>query len=253
MSQNFRIEDDRLIAHRYPHMALDPRQIWLTPKQFRQGAKFAKEQQINNFSLWYGGEDGDAKFEDLDLSWLDDLPDIYNVDIMVHPSEKSKIDALYTLNNLISLVYFGYNKKPLDHHRLQSIKSLYTHYDTSHLDGNSRFEHLPNLDNLKLWRIKKQVDCSFLGNLIGVKELDITWSKSIESLNGIENLTNLRRVSINRCSSLTDIGALLQCENLEFAWIESSKHLAPEAVIRLKQKGIDIRGGSAVTKILKNL
>ena len=251
MSQNFRIEDDRLIAHRYLHMALDPRQLWLTPKQFKQGAKFAKEQQINNFSLWYGGKSDDAKSSVLDLSWLEDLPNTYNLDIMINPSEKSNIDALYKLNNLISLVYFGYDKKPLNHHRLQSIKSLYTHYDTSHLDGDSRFEYLANLNNLKLWRIKKQADCSFLGNLANVNELEITWSKSIESLNGLENLSNLRRISIKRCSSLTDISALQRCGNLKFAWIESSKHINPEAVIRLKDKGVDIRGGSAVSKILK--
>jgi hypothetical protein len=251
MMMNFKIEDDRFHTYRYP--TSDPRRIWLSPSQFHEGAAFAKKQNINNFFIFRGDETL-TKYVDLDLSWLKDFPNTYGLEIMLNPSKNSCIDSLYDLHNLQYLVYFGYDKKPLDHFCLQSLKSLYTHYDTSQLDGDSSFQHLINLDSLKLWHIKKQTDCSFFGKLPRVKELELAWAKSLESLDGVEHLDELEIISVRNCSLLKDISALLKCKNLKRAWIESSKQLNTDAPIKLKKKGIEINGphASAVSKILKD-
>lgn len=227
-----------------------PKRLWLTPSQFTEGAKYAKENNINNFFLYRGNEDLPSKVH-LDLSWLLQFPDTYYLEIMLHPSKKSNLDALYALKNLQYLVYFGYNDIPLDHTRLPSLKSLYTHYSATQLEGNHLFSLLPNLQRLKLWHIKKQPDCHFLGILPTVTKLELTWSKSLETLSGIENLPVLETISTERCSSLKDVNALLQCNNLLSAWLGTSKLLDLTALTQLKQNGIQIGGppGSPASKI----
>lgn len=230
--------------------SFDARRLWLAPHQFKEGAQFAKENNIKNFFIWDGGKRESAPV-DLDLSWLLELPDTFYLEIMLSPSKKSNIEAIYELHELQYLVYFGYGNKPLNHMKLQSLKSLYTHYDVSQLDGNSTYELLPNLERLKLWHVKKQTDCYFLGTLPSVKQLELTWCGTLECLEGIENLHNLTSISTKRCAKLKDISALLQCKNLRGAWIESSKQLDLDAPQKLKLNGVNIGGppNSAVSKI----
>lgn len=246
---DFKVDHLRFTSH---DPGYTPRRLWLSPSQFKDGAEYAKKNKINNFFI-YSGNDDLPKLVDLDLSWLKHFPDTYYLEIMLHPSKASDIDAIYGLSQLKYLVYFGYDKKPLDHRCLGSLKSLYTHYDISQLDGCSSFNLLPHLQKLKLWHIKKQVDCTFLGELPSVTQLELTWAKSLECLDGVETLPNLVSVSTNRCSSLKDISALLKCKNLQGAWIESSKQLDLGAALKLKENGVNIGGppGSAVSKIDK--
>ena len=230
--------------------SFDGRCLWLVPSQFKEGAKFAKENNIKNFKIWHGGEVS-SSVVDLDLNWLADFPDIFYLEILLRPSKTSDIEAIHELKNLQYLTYFGYADQPLNHQKLQSLKSLYTHYDISQLNGDSVFSMLPNLKRLKLWHVKKQADCYFLGELTNVEQLELTWCGNLESLDGIENLHNLVSISTHRCSKLKDISALLQCQNLKGAWIESSKQLNLDAPTKLKAKEIKIGGppGSAISKI----
>ncbi len=244
---NFKIDTLRFTSN---DPAFDGRRLWLSPSQFEEGAEYAKANNIKNFFIWRGDEELPAVVN-LDLSWLSRFPDTFYLEIMPHLSKESQIDALYDLKALRYLVYFGYDTKPLNHHNLQSLKSLYTHYDIIQSGGDSSFELLPNLERLKLWHIKKQTDCHFLGSLTNVKHLELTWSKSIERLDGMEKLTGLTSISIHRCSMLKDISALLQCDALKGVWIESSKSLDLDAPAQLKARGVDIGGppGSAISKI----
>jgi len=228
----------------------DSRRLWISPSQFDEGMVFAKENKIKNFFI-YSGNDDVKQPMDLDLSWLTEFPETFYLEIMLTPSKNSNIDALYKMRNLQYLVYFGYAAKPLNHHHLQSLKSLYTRYDVSQLDGESAFMHLKNLERLKLWHIKKQPDCKFLGELASVTQLELTWSKSIECLDGVEQLSELKSISTNRCAMLKDISALLKCEKLKGAWIESSKQLNLDAPATLKANGVNVGGppGSAISKI----
>jgi hypothetical protein len=253
-SQNYEVREYGLLQYTYGLSKSESRRITLSPSQFKGGAKYAKEHGINNFFIVHEKTHGDSPdFVDLDLSWLEDLPETFEIEIMPHPSANSDVDSLYKLNRLTSLRYCGYDKIPLNHHRLQSLKDLYTFYDVSQLEGDSSFENLPNLNYLTVWCIKKQKDCAFLGNLPSVKSLDLCWGSTIESLSGVEKLVNLEYIDIGRFPKLTDISPLLECKNLKEAFIESSRQLNPEAVIELYEKGVEIRGGSAVTKILAQL
>jgi hypothetical protein len=97
----------------------------------------------------------------------------------------------------------------------------------------------------------QKADCNFLGELPRVRRLELCWVKSFEGLDGLERLTNLENVSIQRCSMLKDISALLQCDHLQRAFIESSKQLDLDTPTKLKAKGVTIVGppNSAISKI----
>jgi len=204
--------------------------LWLSPSEYEEGVKYAKKNDIKSLFLWYREKDEDTQPKNLtlDFSWLLELPEIARLEVMLTLSAKSNIESFYSLKKLESIVWFNYDKLPLEHERLPNLKSLYTHFSKNHLNGKSTFDKLQNLEHLKLWHIKECEDCSFLGDLPKLKNLELTWSRKLCSLKGIEKCNNLERLSLRNLYTLEDVSSIAACSNLKGIWVEGCKHISKD-------------------------
>jgi hypothetical protein len=213
------------------------KRICLSPNEYKEGLEVAKNNQINGLFLWHGGNDAFYNKElTLDLSWLSDLPELKYVEIGHSLSAKSNINSLYSLKNLEYLVYRNYDKLPLDHSKFVNLKFLYTLYSKNHLEGKSRFDQLPNLETLKLWHIKKEESCLFLGALSKLKRLELTWSRTLKTLEGIENYKMIESMSLRNLSQLENVSAINELEKLKGLWVENCKKINEDGKKIIKDK-----------------
>lgn len=201
--------------------------LWLSPSEYEEGVAYAQANDIKSLFLWYRekGEDTQPKNLTLDFSWLLELPEIVSLEISLRLSAKTNIESLYSLGKLKSIVWHNYDKLPLEHERLSNVKSLYTHFSKNHLNGKSTFDKLQNLQRLKLWHIKECEDCSFLGDLPELEDLELTWSRKLRSLKGIEKCSNLKRLQLRNLYTLEDVSSISANSNLKSVWVEGCKHI----------------------------
>jgi hypothetical protein len=205
----------------------DEKQLWLKPHEFDGGLKYAIENNIKSLFLWHDWEKS-PKYITVDLSWLKELPEIHTLELMIPLTKKSNIDGIYELKNLRKLVYKNYDYCPLNHNKLKSIEFLYTHYSENHRCEEHGFETLENLKVLKLWRIKNEENCNFTGNLKNLKRLELTWSRTLKTLEGIENNKLMENISLINLSQLENVSALLELKQLKGIWVENCKNLSDE-------------------------
>ena len=100
--------------------------LWIKPYDFEEGVQYALENNIKSLFLTH---DETEKYYTIDFSWLNKLPEITTLDIILPLSKESNIDAIYDLKNLKKLSYYSnYEKVPLYHCKLKSLEYLYTHY-----------------------------------------------------------------------------------------------------------------------------
>jgi len=201
--------------------------LWLSPSEYKEGVTYAQANNIKSLFLWYREKDEDSQPENLtlDFSWLLELPEIIRLEISLTLSAKTNIESFYSLKKLESIVWYNYDKLPLDHERLPNLKSLYTHFSKNQLNGKSTFDKLQNLQRLKLWHIKECEDCSFLGNLHKLDNLELTWSRKLYSLKGIEKCINLESLQLRNLYTLEDVSSISANPNLKNIWVEGCKHI----------------------------
>jgi hypothetical protein len=201
------------------------KKLWLKPNEYKNGIKYALE---NNIKALFLIHDETEKYYTLDFSWLKELPEIDELEFMIPLSRQSNIDSIYELNKLKTLTYHNYDRLPLDHTRLKSLEYLYTAYSKNHKNKENSFETLDNLKDLKLWHIKDEENCIFLGNIKKLQRLELTWSRSLKTLDGIEKYKLLESILLINLSQLEDITVLLELKKLKGIWVENCKRLNKE-------------------------
>ena len=219
------------------NIKLGRQQLWLTPDDFEEGISYAKSNDIKDLFLWYGKDTTKNFFSKeltLDFSWFEELPNIISIEMMLKLTAKSNLESLYSLPNLERLVYFCYDKLPLKHERLTNLKWLYTHYSKKHLHKQSSFESLENLSSLKLWHIK-QNDCTFLGNLSKLEQLELTWSRTLQSLSGIEKFKELKRLGLKNLYALANVEQLNECAKLLCVKLDGCKHISEQGKLLVEK------------------
>ena len=205
------------------------KKLWIKPYDFEEGIKYALENNIKSLFLTH---DETEKYYTIDFSWLNKLPEINNLEIMIPLSKQSNIDGIYELKKLEKLDYLSknYDRLPLNHTKLKFIKFLYTSYSKNHKNKENGFEALENLKILKLWRIKDEENCMFLGDLQKLERLELTWSGTLKTLEGIENYKSLESISLINLSQLEDVSALMELKQLKGIWVENCKKINNEGI-----------------------
>ena len=212
------------------NIKLGRKQLWLTPHEFEEGIDCIKQNNIKDLFLWYGTDTSNefhGKELTLDFSWLKKVPNIVSIEMMLKLTAKSNIESFYSLSELEKLTYFNYDKLPLEHKKIKKLNSLYTHYSKEHLNNRSKFESIENLKFLKLWHIKQE-DCTFLGNLNKLEQLELTWSRKLKSLLGCERFMEMKSLNLINLYTLVNIEQLHECRKLSFVKIEGCKNINEE-------------------------
>ena len=203
------------------------KQLQIGPEGSDEGIKYAHENNI--FSLMIRCfDEPNEKYITVDFSWLKQLPKIQSLEIMVPLAKNSNITGIYDLKNLKNLHYSHYDNAPLEHTKLQLLEHLYTHYSKEHKFKDCSFELLKNLKSLKLWHVKDEENCIFIGMLNKLKRLELTWSRSIKTLDGLENYKLLETLWLRNISQLEKISAINDLKYLKEIWIENCKKISEE-------------------------
>ena len=205
------------------------KKLWLKQNEYENGVKYALENNITSLFLTH---DETEKYYTIDFSWLKEISEIDTLEFMIPLTKNSNIESIYQLKKLKSIAYLSknYDRLPLNHAKLKSLEYLYTCYSKNHKNKESCFEALENLKELKLWHIKDEEDCVFIGNLQNLKRLQITWSKSLKALNGIENYKLLESISLKNLPQLENVITLSGLENLKGIWIENCKKINKDGI-----------------------
>ena len=212
------------------------KQLWLIPHEIESGLKYALENNIKSLFLWKGKDI--KRYPNrmtIDFSWLKELSELENLDIMIHLTKQSDINSLYEVKGLKKLTYFEYDYLPLDHSKLKSLELLYTHYSKNHKTKEFSFETLENLRELKLWHIKNEEDCMFLGNMDKLKRLELTFSRTIKTLDGISKLKSLEKLALRNLFQLENALVLLELKQLKGVWIDTCKKINEESIKIIKK------------------
>jgi hypothetical protein len=208
------------------------KQLQIEPKEFDEGVKFAQKNDIKSVMVYCGIEKTE-KYITIDFSWLKKLPELQSLEIMAPLSKKSNVDGIYELKKLKDLHYSHYDNVPLDHNKLKSLEHLYCHYSKNHKREECSFELLKSLKSLKLWSIKEEEDCRFIGKLNKLTRLELTWSRSIKSLDGLEEYKLLEILWLRNLSQLEDISALDELKGIKKLWIENCKRINEKGTKKL--------------------
>jgi hypothetical protein len=222
------------------------KKLWLKPNEYKNGIEYALKNNITSLFLTH---DDTEKYYSIDFAWLKELPEIDELQFMIPLSKQSNIDGIYELKKLKTLSYFSnYDRMPLNHSKLNSLEYLYTNYSKNHKNRESDFESLENLKTLRLWRIKDEENCNFLGKIKKLNRLELTWNRTIKTLEGIENNKLLNELSLINLSQLKDVFALSKLQPLKYLWIENCKNINDNGIKMLEDKYLKLRSNIYCTK-----
>lgn len=158
----------------------------------------------------------------LNLSGIETL---YCFDL-VNTSDVKKIKPEDSLQNL-NLCFNGYIRTKPKYAKISELQHL-INLKTLRFDFYVRFKELEKLTEFKsLTHLKINVekeDYSILGSLSNLKSLEFTSSVATD-LSIIDSMSQLERLVITGCPSLTDIKGLSKMTNLRFLKIELTKKL----------------------------
>jgi Leucine-rich repeat (LRR) protein len=158
----------------------------------------------------------------MDLSFLESYPELLGLHLVGVVPEHCNInfDKIHCLSNL-----------------------KYLRIEGSYLKDEIRFEAFPDLEEASVdWRQKaksvfhsvklkilvidhyKGKDLSAFSHLTNLEELSLL-NSPLESLNGIEKLTKLKKIRFGNLRKLTTVSELASLTNLEELWIEGSRKI----------------------------
>ena len=149
--------------------------------------------------------------------------------LLIHsfPDEDCKVEALHSLENLIELE--NRNEFIYDFNNFPKLEILRYHWHKNCLN----LSECKKLKELSLWHYKpKNQNLIEFSKLNTLEELRIIQS-NIKSINGIENLQNIKEMVFisNKALSFEDINIVFP--NVEVLHIESCKEIMIEKVIQL--------------------
>lgn len=147
--------------------------------------------------------------------------------IQSFPDEDCNVEALHSLEDLIELE--NRNEFIYDFNNFPKLEILRYHWHKNclHLSESKK------LKELSLWHYKpKNYNLTEFSNLNSLEELRIIQS-NIKSINGIENLQNIKEMVFiaNKALTFDDVNSTFP--NVEILYIESCKGIMIEKVIQL--------------------
>jgi hypothetical protein len=148
-----------------------------------------------------------------EVPWVE-AAQFYDIDL-------KSVDGLYHLPNLKYLRISG-KRPPIDFGKLTTLTLLVLEYHKR----DQRLYELTNLQEMHLWRFKADHKSIATGIIPqNIKELGLFWS-NVETLNGLPELHNLRRLEIARCRNLASLASLNEkAPNLEWLVIDTCGRL----------------------------
>ncbi len=142
-----------------------------------------------------------------DLSFLVDLsPGLKRLRVQ---STDMDWESICQLASLEQLRIDGEVKEKVDLSKLKGLKSLEYYWGTKNFQ--SVLEH-KGIEHLIIYGAKAQ-DLSIFQDMSSLKRLDIVRGQ-FESLNGVEDIPNLRAIKLNDMTKLVDVSALNELPNL---------------------------------------
>lgn len=165
-----------------------------------------------------------------DCQWLLHLKNLQS--LFLGKLDKN-LEAIVGLNQLKKLELRAIKNKDLSFLKQMSIKDLSIMWcDGSKIDLTV-LSGCRSLQQLKLFRISKLDDISFVNTLDGLEKFELIWLSNIQKLPNLSNLNKLSEVYIDTLNRLVDITALINVRNLKMVKMYSVKSLTKEAVYAL--------------------
>jgi hypothetical protein len=151
----------------------------------------------------------------LDLSLLVEKKD--EIESLSISSSAVDWSALNELKNVREIYFKGPVDVKMDFRSLPNLAKLYIYHE------KNNFEQIYELNKLEKLRINnwRESDFSKFTGLTGLKELELVDARKLESVRGINQISQIKSLSLTACSRFADISALKDAICLEALSIES--------------------------------
>lgn len=190
----------------------------IDPNYLEEGIRTAEKKNFNSIRIKRLSEDPNFKYE-LDFLSLQNKTFIKKliIDNSLKFAGIKNIEAIYSLQELNDLALaLPIN---IDFSKLKQIEKLYL--------NNESYKNLNSLVNLKQLYLSRytKTTCLEFTELKELIFLRLDYSKNLISLDGLQELENLKRCWLMNNSNLQDANSLAQLNNLEWLDIEGSKKM----------------------------
>ncbi|TVY02068.1 leucine-rich repeat domain-containing protein [Cohnella terricola] len=190
----------------------------IDPQFIKEGVKQAEKKGYSSIRI-ISLNDNKGERYDLDLTPMEDKSFINAVSISNTFKVKNfNIDALYTLDKLTKLIC-NHEKIIFDYSMLHTIEELYIDYNEMSLN----FSSLKALKHVTIFGLSEN-DCALIKGFHHLESLYLSGG-NFESLNGVENLQNLRILKLNYCSKISDIKLVFNLQKLHTLHVEKCKRV----------------------------
>lgn len=180
--------------------------------------------QLEHLSIIADLEKGKPVF---DCQWLLRLKNLKS--LFLGKLDKN-LEAIVGLSQLEKLELRAVKNKDLSFLKQMQIKDLSILWcDNSKIDLTA-LNDFRSLRQLKLFRISKLDDISFVSTLTGLERLELIWLANITKIPDLSNLNNLTGVFIDTLNKLIDITGLVKVKNLRQVKMLSVKSMTKESV-----------------------
>lgn len=157
-----------------------------------------------------------STYLNVDYSAIHFLKGLTKLSIDVLAGDNQEID-FSSFENLEDL-NFNWRKKTINLDKCSNLKSLIiSKYKKKEL---TEFSNFRNLETLFVWQSSIE-NLDGIENLSNLRRLSLFKNKKLTSLKGLENLKNLVDLEIDECKSLESIEELKQLKNLKTLKIEN--------------------------------
>ncbi|EOS09174.1 leucine-rich repeat domain-containing protein [Phocaeicola sartorii] len=162
-----------------------------------------------------------------DCQWLLHLKNLQS--LFLGKLDKN-LEVIVGLSQLEKLELRAIKNKDLSFLKQMSIKDLSILWcDSSKIDLTV-LSDFRSLRQLKLFRISKLDDISFVSTLIGLKKLELIWLANITKMPNLANLNELAEVYIDTLNRLVDISSLVNAKKLRKVVMLGVKSMTKESV-----------------------
>ncbi|WP_320818485.1 hypothetical protein [Bacteroides pyogenes] len=196
----------------------------IDPQYITEGIEYAKKEKLNSIRIRTLNRNAGEKY-DIDFSVFENMSFVNKL-IIGDDFKTNKIIAFEKIYTLKRLQHLEITQPiDLDASRLTSLKSLY-------IKDDSRIKNIDALNNLEelLITSSKHDNCLHLKNLKRLTKFRI--SGSMKTLEGIEGMENLQELKVSYSNKLTNIDAISSLTKLRKLHIEKCKLISNLLVLK---------------------
>ncbi|WP_265281734.1 leucine-rich repeat domain-containing protein [Verminephrobacter aporrectodeae] len=162
----------------------------------------------------------DSKHEN--LNFLLDFPELSEFQFDSHSSMIIDTTAIGKMSTLKRLVFFSYGATGFEIDHLQALEELIIEFDKTVFLPKIP---MPRIELIDVAR-PNGVDLDFLKNFPSVRNVTISRTRRLESIQGIEACRNITYLWIDRCPNLLDIKLLPALDKLDTLHLSNLKNLS---------------------------